>query len=546
VKGPRRDRPRAQRTASLILIGIGLLIPALSLIPLGSLWLWQNGYLLYWTAFSLLVIGFVYLTQRRLLPPAKAASQEAGQGDAGAPVEPEPSHDLSPAEEQAWRDVSLLAQRADPAALASSDALLKLGLEAIETVARRLKPGRSDPLWQFTTPEALAIIERVSRRLRVFVLDSVPFGDRLTVAQALTLYRWRGTLDMAERAYDVWRVIRLANPATAAANEAREQLSRAIADWGRDAVARRLTEVYVTEIGRAAIDLYGGRLRVRADALASYVSPESAADRDALKQVRAEPLRILIAGQTSAGKSSLVNALAREIKAVTDALPATASFKPYLIEREGFPPAHLIDSPGVTDNPALIGDLTEMADECDLVLWVAAVDRADRETDRKALDALRRHFASRLTRKAPPLVLVATHIDRLRPFGEWDPPYPLATDQREKARTIRDAVAAAAADLGFKADEAVPVSLRDPGQPYNVEQVWERIATVLPHAIGAQLMRCLDDLKDDWSWKSVWSQASGAGRVLAGSFRGRPASDPASQPPLRKTANKEKSHGDDR
>ncbi len=33
--------------------------------------------------------------------------------------------------------------------------------------------------------EALAIIERVSRRLRLFVLESIPFGDRMTVAQAL-------------------------------------------------------------------------------------------------------------------------------------------------------------------------------------------------------------------------------------------------------------------------------------------------------------------------------------------------------------------------
>lgn len=515
--------PHARRTASLILIAFGLLVPALSLIPLGSIWLWQNGYLLYWTGFALAAVAAVYFAQRHLLPPA---APPAGEGHASSPEETGDDDAArlgwSPAEEQAWKDVHALARSTDPEAIASPDRLLKLGQDAIETVARRLHAERRDPLWQFTTPEALAIVERVSRRLRLFVLDRVPFGDRLTVAQALALYRWRGALGMAERAYDVWRVIRLANPATAAANEAREQLSRAMMQWGRDAVARKLTEAYVLEIGRAAIDLYGGRLRVSSAALTEFVSEESAADREAVSQVRAEPLRILVAGQTGVGKSALVNALAKEARAATDALPATSAFTPYVLEREGLPAALVIDSPGLGADREEREELMERAADSDLVLWVVAAHRADRETDRKALESLRAHFASRLNRRRPPLILVATHIDRLRPFGEWAPPYGEAADNREKARNIRAAVAAAAADLGFAADEAVPVSLADAGAPYNVERLWQRIAEALPEAMRAQLLRLLHDLKGRWSWKSVWSQAAGAGRTIAGALRKEP------------------------
>jgi hypothetical protein len=508
---------RAKRTASLILIAFGLFLPALSLIPLGSIWLWQHGYLLYWTGFALAAVIAVYLIQRRLLPaPSPTRANHASSlTESDLPT----TLGWSPIEEQAWRDVQALAARADPMGISSTDGLLKLGQEAIEVVARRLHPGRTDPLWQFTTPEALAIVERVSRRLRMFVLDSVPFGDRLTVAQALALYRWRDAIGMAERAYDVWRVVRLANPATAAAQEAREHLSKAMMEWGREAVTRRLTQTYVSEIGRAAIDLYGGRLRVGADSLAAYVSDETAADRAVLAQHRAEPLRILVAGQTSAGKSSLINALAREAKAATDALPATSAFTPYLLEREGFPAALIIDSPGIGSDTTMLADLMKETADCDLVLWVAGVHRADRETDRKALEAIRLDFASRLNRRRPPLILVATHIDRLRPFGEWDPPYALVTDEREKALNIRAAVAAASVDLGFAADEVVPVSLIDPAAPYNIEQLWQRIADALPEAMRAQLLRCLHDLKDAWTWKSVWSQASGAGRAIAGSLK---------------------------
>jgi predicted GTPase len=515
---PASPPPTARRAASLILIAIGLFIPALSLIPLGSIWLWQNGLLLYWTGFALITVGIVYMIQRRVLPSRdEIVSQpkvEVSPSDDGA--EEALREGWSPLEEQAWADVKALAARTDPDSITSPDALLKIGQDAIALVAKRVHAGRKDPLWQFTTPEALAIVERVARRLRQFTLESVPFGDRLTIAQGLTLYRWRGTLDWAERAYDIWRVVRLANPATAAANEAREQLSKAMMEWGRDAISRRLTEAYVLEVGRAAIDLYGGRLRVSTEALAGYVSDQSAADRKGMDERRAEPLRILVAGQTGVGKSSLVNALARKANAATDALPATSNFTSYVLEHEGLPAAFIIDSPGLSTDPDAITALVEKADESDLVLWVIPAHRADRDIDRKALAALRTHFAERLNRRRPPIILVATHIDRLRPFAEWAPPYDLASDTRDKAQNIRAAIRSAASDLGFSDSEIVAVSTAKPEAAYNIEQLWQRISAALPEATRAQLLRALHDLKDAWTWKSVWSQTAGAGRTLAG------------------------------
>ncbi len=91
--------------------------------------------------------------------------------------------------------------------------------------------------------------------------ETIPLGGRLTVGQFMAIYRWRGILDVADKAYDIWRIIRMMNPATAVAQELREKFTRQLYDWGRKELARQLTTAYVREVGRGAIDLYSGRLR---------------------------------------------------------------------------------------------------------------------------------------------------------------------------------------------------------------------------------------------------------------------------------------------
>lgn len=515
------DKSKAERRARVLVILLGLLLPTLSLVPFGSIWLWQQGYLIFWAAAACLVIVGTYLVQRWIFPRrAPEIAEAAGDGKSGTGALAQ-QLGWSPLEEQAMADVEGVVRTLDLDALADWNDLLELGQKTIGVVAQRMHPGRSDPVWQFTPPEALAIIERVSRRLRMIAVEKVPFGDKITVAQALSLYRWRGAVDYLEKAWDVWRLLRVANPVTAATHEVRERLSQELIQWGRDEVTRRFVEAYVREIGRAAIDLYGGRLRVTSRSLGSYVSADSAADADVIKGTRAEPLRILVAGQVSAGKSSLVNALAAEAKAAVDALPATAAFTPYKLEREGFPAAVIIDSPGLASAGDATQAIIERAADCDLVLWVVGAHRADRHIDQEALRAFREHFAARLNRRRPPVLLVLTHIDRLRPFDEWSPPYDLDAPASAKAKTIRAAVDAIAADLAFAPADVVAVSLRAE-KTYNVEKVWAHIAAALPEAMRAQLLRCLHDLKDDWTWSSVWKQTTSAGRSIVGALRKSP------------------------
>ena len=105
----------------------------------------------------------VYYLQRRLItgrrPPLPALEEDTAPADTR----------WSPRQDEAWADVRALAANVDANRLSSRDAVVNLGLETIEVVAKRLHPERADPLLQFTVPEALAVIEQASGGLRDFV-----------------------------------------------------------------------------------------------------------------------------------------------------------------------------------------------------------------------------------------------------------------------------------------------------------------------------------------------------------------------------------------
>ncbi|MDX2201847.1 MAG: GTPase [Hyphomicrobiaceae bacterium] len=489
----------------LALLGLALLLPALSLIPLGSIWLWQKGYVLHWAVISFAIAGAAFMLLRRALKPL-ASPRETDE----AVAVPSPVWDAR--QEAAWREVTALAQTADTGRLSGRDELMGLALETVTLVAKTMHPERSDPLLRFTLPEAFAVIEQASAGLRDFAETSLPFGDRVTVAQMMWIYRWRGAIPIVEKGYDLWRLVRLINPIAAATQELRERATRQIYELGRAHVARRLTEAFVKEVGKAAIDLYGGSVRVRSDRIREHVSEATRRDTQLLDDVAAEPVRILVAGQSGAGKSSLINALTGSLEASVDVVPATTRTTAYRVAREGLLQALLIDTPGI--GPAAEGDaeLVEAAADADMIIWVLSATRAARAADKAAMDAVRQHLESQ-HRAAPPTVVALTHIDRLRPFNDWSPPIDLVAQPSEKAQNIRAAVDAAVRDLALAPQRVAAV--RADAQPYNIDALWALVLEALPEAKRARLQRCVRGVRGDWSWRAALSQAANAGRLVA-------------------------------
>ncbi len=386
----------ATSAARYILIVTALLLPTLSLVPLGGLYLWEKGYVLWWALAALICIGGVTLMQRLLIagavrrPPPEAQQKQAST-EAETPLDPT----WSPLELKAWGDVKMVASRVDLERMNDLDAVVTLARNTIEVVAERLHPTREDAVWQFTLPEALAITERVSRRLGRMIETNVPFGDRMTVSQFLSIYQWRGMLDAAERAYDIWRLVRLVNPATAITNEARERLSRALFQWGREHVMRRLVEAYVEEVGRAAIDLYGGRLRI------ARPSSEGAANApESVSELTRAPITALVVGATGETRET-VAALLRmveqdEARAMLESLGRKS------------PPPSTWDLVGLevrlsevdVVGPKNIRRLIDEVTAADLVVWVLPQGGVT-EPMRMAIAALADHFKATPSLLAP-------------------------------------------------------------------------------------------------------------------------------------------------
>ncbi len=493
------------RLAALLLWAL----PVIALLPLGGFWLWQAKALSWWLLAMVVCSAVGYGLQYLLLRRDRQLLTEAATG-------PDPHWPTQA--DRAWTAVEQYAEAAKPEdwPLNEGGRLWTLGQQTLDIVARYYHPKVDRPLLELTVPHTLLIIERASRDLRATVTQQIPFSHRLTIGDLTRVWRWKAS---AERLLNVYRAGRLLfNPADALLSEAWGHLRGQAYGAAWTETHRWLLREYVRKVGYYAIELYSGRLTLTEGEFVEPM-PETPASPSH------KPLRILVLGRANAGKSSLINALFGRLTAATDVLPETTpGLTAYPLEREGLTAALVFDAPGC-DTPLLNEKaLLKAAIMSDLILWVCAANRADRQLDRERLDALRGAFAKRTDHRPPPILVAVSHIDQVRPQREWQPPYDLLNSQGGKAATIRAAVEAVAADLAVPVTDAIPVCLAE-GRIYNVDDVlWSAILARQDEADRVRFLRCLEQRKQRENWPLLREQLANAGRFLWDRYgHGRPA-----------------------
>ena len=484
-----------------LLIAILTVLPCAVLVILGIMWLVESPW--FYPAFA--VMALAGITVAILGHSLRRSTVQA------LPTElvPADTH-WTPLEAQAWQQVQAIAVQAQTTPPQNTNDIQALADQVARTVARQLH-GNADFAWaKFTAPEILRAIELAAHNLRTTSRERIPGIDTVRVSDVLqvcSLYqKHSGTIKLAHWAF---RIVRLyIDPLTAITKEVKD----AAADTGWNTSLALLhgwmARLAVEELGRAAIDLFSGRLRNTPEEATHLLQNTAPAISGPV------PIRIVLAGQVNAGKSSLTNALLGAVQAAVSETPTPAGVKEFrLITQDGLDLV-LLDTPGIDATGGNTPTLLATCANADFILWVAQASTPARQADTRALLALRTWFASQPHIKPPPMAMVLTHIDRLSPAREWAPPYDLLNAASPKAQSMQSALAHVAQELGFSDQPTIPVCLRANEPPYNIDALWATIAASLSQAQLSALDRGLKH-KSGLGWRKTFHQLRDGGRFVA-------------------------------
>lgn len=427
-------------------------------------------------------------------------------------------------------------------------------------VARHYHPKASNPWNSATMIEVLAAAQLALADVEEWASRYVPGSHVVSLGTWRTLEKANQWMDAATNLY--WAGAILMNPLNLGRMLASKLAIEPLSGRVQANVLSLFYVFFVRQVGFYAIELNSGRLRggvakyraarARLDrslgepvapaawpdeasgpgpstpATSESASPPSAAPASDASP-HSEPMTVTLAvvGQAKAGKSSLVNALLGERRAVSDVLPATQNATEYRLDLPGAADRLvLLDTAGYgteASGAESWADSEAAVQRADLVLLVLKATSPARSADVRMVDAMQKWFAARPRLKPPKILAVVSHIDGLSPAMEWSPPYNWETPTTAKEEHIRDAIRYAAETLGDAVTAVVPICgdvARN--RVYGVDEwlvpaLWQ----MLGDARGTSFVRTLRAEIDNGRLKHVLQQVRAAATKLVSAYVNR-------------------------
>ena len=495
-----------------MIIALLFLTPVIALLGFGFYFLWLQGWLYYGIAvisantalFSLLMTWRSHTKKPLVVKP----------------IDLSPNPNWSDEALDAWAELENFTKNypIKTDVVTDPNKILKLTNEILLLVASHFNATSKYPILEFPIPYLLKLISLVCEDLQREVLDKIPGSHAIKIGDLLLAKEYYDKGLKIKSVYNVFN--HFFNLPGAALSKARSLLVDKGFNLIREEVLQNLLSAYIKKLGYYAIQLYSGQITLDDISPIEILSDVTKKD---VKKIKAyeqslEPLRILVLGQVSSGKSTLINKLFGEIRTAEGVLPTTSQITPFKLEREGLEVATILDSAGYgglehEDAPEL---LKKAWSEIDVVLIVCNASHAAREADAKQLQKLRHEFQlHRKNRTLPVIIAVASQIDKLRPFREWLPPYNIQDPQSIKAQSIREVCEAISHDLTLPLGRIVPVCLAPEKPTYNLDDgLIPLIHELLDDAQRARYLRCLVHQQDKSYWQEWRKQVKNTGQFI--------------------------------
>ncbi len=332
---------------------------------------------------------------------------------------------------------------------------------SVETIAKVYHPEVEYPLLNIYIPQAYGLMRDTVDDMDRWMKQLSPVFNQITVAQGYQGYQlYRKLEPSARKIIKVWNWAQwIVNPAVAAAKLASKPLNNQANQELLINLNQVLKEVALRNLGRQAALLYGGdnlpqdkfeQETVTLPEAKTQTLQEIFAQVEEPEQIEQKPVKILLAGRTGAGKSSLINTLFNSQIAEVNILPNTADIQSYQWEAKTGEALYLYDTPGYeqVDRPEFKEQVIDYSQDTDLILLLnPALDPA-LQMDLDIIKDLPEGI---------PIITVITQVDRLRPVREWQPPYNWITGDAPKEKSIRQAVEYREEIFGDYTEDFLPI-----------------------------------------------------------------------------------------